>query len=100
MTSIKITDNKNTRKILIDDTSSWDGITERLSNVFSLDTKPLVLTYTDQDNDVIMLSTMIELQEAIHDNVLTFCLSSQVSKICFHYKSKKKKNLHSYHDVF
>jgi PB1 domain len=79
MTSIKVIKKGITRKIHIDDTSSWEGFTERLSNVFSVATESLELTYVDCDNDVIMLSTITELQEAINDGVKTFCLSSQVS---------------------
>lgn len=88
MTSIKVTNNGVTRKIHVDDTSSWEGIIERLSNAFTLDMESLELTYVDCDNDEITLSTIMELQEAIRDGVKTFCLSSEVSETCFHHNSK------------
>ena len=83
MSSIKVTNNGVTRRIPVDDTSSWKGIIERLSDVFMLDTESPELTYVDRDNDVITLSTITELQEAINDDIKTFCLSSRVSKIIF-----------------
>src|SRR3954467_317986 len=86
MTSIKVTENGITRKIRVEETSSWEEITGRLSAVFLLETESIELTYVDHDNDVITLSTIVELQEAISDGVKTFCLSSEVSKICFHHK--------------
>jgi len=90
MTSIKVTNNSITRKLHVNNTSSWDGIIEHLSNVFALDMESLELTYVDCDNVVITLSTITELQDAMNDGIKTFCLSSQVSKIIFYHKSKKE----------
>ena len=86
MVSIKVTNNNTTRKIPIEETSSWGEIVERLSNFFSLGTESPELTYLDQENDLITLSTIDELREAISDGVKTFNLSSGVSKACFHRK--------------
>lgn len=76
MTSIKVTYNNIIRKIRVDDTSSWEGVIERLSNVFSVTANSLELTYVDCDNDIITLSTIAELQEALLDDIKTFCLST------------------------
>ena len=100
MMSIKVTNNGVTRRIPVDDTSSWTGIIERLSDVFTLDTESPELTYIDRDDDVITLSTITELQEAMNDGVKTFCLSPQVSKTCFHYKPKMYFYLPLCYDIF
>lgn len=88
MVFIKVTNNNTTRKIPIEETSSWGEIVERLSNFFQLGTESPELTYLDREDDQITLSTIAELQEAISDGVKIFNLSSGVSKVCFHHKSK------------
>src|SRR4051812_2485413 len=75
MPSIKITDNNVTRKIRIEETSSWDDIVRRIADVFSLTAGSLVLTYTDDDDDVITLSTITELQEAMLEGIKKFDVS-------------------------
>jgi PB1 domain len=80
MASIKITNNKIIRKIHVDDNTSWEEFTKQLSKFFTLDTENLMLTYMDHDKDMVTLSTMAELQDAIHEDINMFYLSSLVSR--------------------
>jgi hypothetical protein len=77
MSSIKVTRDNVTRKIHVEETSSWEDVAQRISEVFKLDAKFLMLTYEDCDNDVITLSTITELWEAIREGVKKFDLSAE-----------------------
>src|SRR3982074_2074351 len=80
MSSIKVTKNEVTRKIRVEDASSWEGIARRLAEVFSSDAESLVLTYADDDDDVITLSSVVEPQGAVRDGIKKFDLSSSTDQ--------------------
>jgi hypothetical protein len=75
MSSIKVTKSNVTRKIRVDDTSSWEVVSQRILEVFPSSAESLALTYVDRDNDVITLSTIVELRDALGDGVKKFDLA-------------------------
>jgi hypothetical protein len=72
MSSLKVTYSNVTRRIRVDDTLSWEDVTQRILEVFPSDAESLVLTYVDCDGDVITLSTIKELREAVREDVKKF----------------------------
>jgi hypothetical protein len=74
MSSIKITKDNVTRKIRVEETSSWDIVRQTL-DVFSSNAGSIVLTYTDYDDDVITLSSIVELQVAMLEGIKKFDVS-------------------------
>ena len=77
MSSIKVTRGNVTRKIHIEETSSWEDVAQQISEVFKSDAKSLILTYEDCDSDIITLSTIVELWRAIREDVKKFDLSAE-----------------------
>ena len=76
MTSIKVTYNSHNRRINVDVSTTWNEITDRLSQAFNATiADSIVLEYLDADNDVISLNTSQELQEAIGHGITSFSLS-------------------------
>ncbi|CAG8564785.1 11798_t:CDS:2 [Acaulospora colombiana] len=66
MSSIEVTYNKTSRRLAISQTTTWSTLEAKLHSLFNVPTsKSILLSYTDEDDDVITLSTDIELFEVI-----------------------------------
>src|SRR4051812_27564064 len=80
MPSIKVTRNNVNRRFNVEETSSWEDVARQISKSFESDVTALTLTYVDDDDDVITISTIAELRNAMCDNVERFYLSISVDQ--------------------
>jgi hypothetical protein len=76
MKSIKVTYQSTVRRFPVPDTITWLDLESKLRELFSLpSTLKFSLSYTDDEGDVISLSTDLELQELLSSNsILKFAL--------------------------
>ncbi|GES78182.1 hypothetical protein GLOIN_2v1576915 [Rhizophagus clarus] len=79
MTSIKVTYQSTARRFPVPDTITWSDLESKLRELFSLPpTLKFSLSYTDDEGDVIILSTDLELQELLSSkSILKFVLIPQ-----------------------
>ncbi|KAF0517021.1 pb1 domain containing protein [Gigaspora margarita] len=65
MATIKVTYNSIVRRFTISPDSTWVNLESQLRNLFQIPNDPLNVSYTDEDGDVITISSDLELQEVL-----------------------------------
>src|SRR6266536_5480896 len=66
MVNIKVIHREAVRRFTLPSNAAWIELEAKLRTLFSIPAlSPFTLSYTDEDNDVITLSTDIELQEIL-----------------------------------